>query len=58
MEDAMTTEATPTALPWVVLDCFVTRILGEYATEEEATAAADKFGSCSFAYPADQLSRT
>lgn len=45
-----TTPATP-ALPWVVLDCFVTRILGEYATEGEATTAAAEFGSCSFAYP-------
>ncbi|WP_160173261.1 hypothetical protein [Microbacterium sp. CH12i] len=43
------TEAT-TDLPWVALDCFVTRILGHYATEEEAVAAATEFGNCSFAY--------
>lgn len=30
----MSTATAPAApaLPWVVLDCFVTRILGEYAT--------------------------
>lgn len=36
--------------PYVVLNCPVTQILGFYDTEEEATAAAEKFGQCSFAY--------
>ncbi|MEA9986093.1 hypothetical protein [Subtercola sp. RTI3] len=35
---------------WVVLDCFVTQVLGRYATESDATAAAAEFGRCSFAY--------
>lgn len=34
----------------VVLNCAVTQILGYYATEKEATAAAGHFGNCSFAH--------
>jgi len=52
-----TAPATPAALPWVVINCFATHILGEYATEEEAATAATEFGNCSFPYPADQLTR-
>lgn len=39
-----------TVAPYAVLNCSVTQILGFYSTEEEATAAAEKFGQCSFAY--------
>jgi len=35
---------------WVVLSCFVTQILGRYGSYEEARAAADEFGRCSFSY--------
>jgi hypothetical protein len=35
---------------WVVLNCFVTQILGRYSSYEEARAAADEFGRCSFPY--------
>lgn len=35
---------------WVVLNCFVTQVLGRYDTEEAAREAADKFGRCSFPY--------
>lgn len=35
---------------YAVLNCSVTQILGLYATEEEATAAAQEFGNCSFAH--------
>lgn len=36
--------------PYAVLNCPVTEILGFYETEAEATAAAEEFGNCSFAY--------
>ncbi|MBO1903203.1 hypothetical protein J4H92_14760 [Leucobacter weissii] len=39
-----------TANAWAVLNCPCTQILGLYSTEEAATAAAEWFGSCSFAY--------
>ena len=53
----MTTTAAPatTTLPWVVLNCPCTHILGEYATEAAAEAAAKEFGSCSFPYPRAKL---
>lgn len=35
---------------YAVLNCHVTRILGFYTTEKEATTAARDFGRCSFAY--------
>ena len=35
---------------YAVLNCFVTQILGRYATLDEARAAAEEFGNCSFAY--------
>ena len=38
------TNTQTAALPWVVLDCPCTHILGEYATEAEAEAAAKAFG--------------
>lgn len=51
-----TTEtAEATTLPWVVLNCFCTQILGEYATELEAETAAAEFGNCSFPYPRANL---
>lgn len=34
--------------PHVVLNCFVTQILGFYDTWEEAETAAAEFGNCSF----------
>lgn len=37
-------------LAYAVLDCHVSRILGRYATAEEAGAAAAEFGRCGFAY--------
>ncbi|CBT77235.1 hypothetical protein AARI_30330 [Glutamicibacter arilaitensis Re117] len=39
-----------TVAPHAVLNCSVTQILGFYRTEKEATAAANEFGQCSFAY--------
>lgn len=39
-----------TANAWAVLNCPCTRILGLYSTEEAAKAAAEWFGSASFAY--------
>lgn len=50
-ENSTCTETTT----YAVLNCNVTRILGFYATEEEANTAAGEFGRCSFAY---QLSDT
>lgn len=41
---------TTQAGPWVVINCPVTQILGHYATEAEAAAAAAEFGNCSFQY--------
>jgi len=35
---------------WVVLNCFVTQVLGRYDTEQAATDAAIEFGRCSFRY--------
>lgn len=35
---------------WIVFNCPVTQVLGRYATESEARAAADWFGRCSFPY--------
>ncbi|MDJ0322102.1 hypothetical protein [Pseudarthrobacter sp. PS3-L1] len=35
---------------YAVLNCPVTQVLGLYDTEEEASTAAEWFGSCSFAY--------
>ena len=49
------TNTQTAALPWVVVNCPCTHILGEYATEAEAEAAAKEFGSCSFPYPRDKL---
>lgn len=53
----MTTPETneATTLPWVVLNCHCTHILGEYTTELEADTAATTFGNCSFPYPRANL---
>ena len=40
-----------TEKPWLVLNCFITQVLGEYDTKEQAEAAAAEFGNCSFAFP-------
>lgn len=37
-----------TYLPYIVLNCPVTRILGSYDTYDEAAQAAEDFGQCSF----------
>lgn len=42
---------------YAVLDCHVTRILGLYATAEEASTAAAEFGRCSFAYELSDTER-
>lgn len=44
-------------LAYAVLDCHVTRILGLYATAEEAGTAAAEFGRCSFAYELSDTER-
>ena len=41
---------TPMNHRWAVLNCAVTQVLGTYATEAEAGAAAEEYGCCSFAY--------
>ena len=45
-ENSSYTETTT----YAVLNCPVTRILGFYDTEEQATTAAEEFGRCSFAH--------
>ena len=46
-----------TANAWAVFNCFCTHILGLYSTEKAAKAAAEWFGSCSFAYRLDDAER-
>lgn len=43
----------------MVINCFVTQVLGRYDTEGEAREAADEFGRCSFPYrlSPDELAR-
>ena len=35
---------------WIVLNCHVTQILSWHEAEAEATAAAERWGDCSFPY--------
>lgn len=52
-ENSTYTETTT----YAVLNCHVTRILGFYTTEAEATTAAEEFGRCSFAYQLNDTER-
>lgn len=44
-------------LAYAVLNCHVTRILGLYATAEEAGTSAAEFGRCGFAYELSDTER-